>query len=113
MGKIVVGYGYWRLIWLLGYGLRAWAAMDDQKHVQSECEYTTYPKLCVRTLLGSGPGPGRSKLDIPFALVSKTLSETCRLQLRNIPKSITSQLATHAAHDHLVRGTYHYQIRPS
>ncbi|KAJ9687825.1 hypothetical protein PVL29_013862 [Vitis rotundifolia] len=100
MGKIVG----WTLLWLLGFALAgasmSWAAMDDayEKRVQSECGFTTYPKLCVQTLLGLG----HSKVDIPFALVNKILSET-RLPTSNIAK-FSYQLATPEAHPaHLVR----------
>ncbi|XP_034699175.1 pectinesterase [Vitis riparia] len=100
MGKIVG----WTLLWLLGFALAgasmSWAAMDDayEKRVQSECGFTTYPKLCVQTLLGLG----RSKVDIPFVLVNKILSET-RLPTSNIAK-FSYQLATPEAHSaHLVR----------
>lgn len=101
MGKIVG----WTRLWLLGFALAgasmSWAAMDDayEKRVQSECGFTTYPKLCVQTLLGLG----HSKVDIPFVLVNKILSET-RLPTSNIAK-FSYQLATPEAHSaHLVRG---------
>ncbi|RVW28665.1 putative pectinesterase/pectinesterase inhibitor 54 [Vitis vinifera] len=100
MGKIVG----WTRLWLLGFALAgasmSWAAMDDayEKRVQSECGFTTYPKLCVQTLLGLG----HSKVDIPFVLVNKILSET-RLPTSNIAK-FSYQLATPEAHSaHLVR----------
>lgn len=105
MGKIVP----WTLLWLLGFGLGSAsissAAMDDayEKHVQSECGFTTHPKLCVQTLLGLGNH--YSRVDIPFVLVNETLSET-RLPTSNIAK-FSYQLATPESHAaHLVRGTY-------
>ncbi|RVW77040.1 putative pectinesterase/pectinesterase inhibitor 54 [Vitis vinifera] len=98
--RICKGVCFSAKLFFLSCASMSWAAMDDayEKRVQSECGFTTYTKLCVQTLLGLG----HSKVDIPFVLVNKILSET-RLPTSNIAK-FSYQLATPEAHSaHLVR----------
>lgn len=67
------------VFWVLGCGLvgvsMSLPAMDGyQKNVQVECRFARYPSLCVETLIGMGSG--HKPIDMIYALVNKTLSET-------------------------------------
>ncbi|KAJ6699075.1 PECTINESTERASE [Salix purpurea] len=66
------------VLWLLGYTFggasMAWAAIDDsyQMQVQTQCSYTRYPGLCLRSWKEFRNHP----VDIMTDLINKTLSET-------------------------------------
>ncbi|KAJ6746601.1 PECTINESTERASE [Salix koriyanagi] len=66
------------VLWLLGYTFggasMAWAAIDDsyQMQVQTQCSYTRYPRLCLRSWKEFRNHP----VDIMTDLINKTLSET-------------------------------------
>ncbi|XVE70786.1 hypothetical protein DITRI_Ditri10aG0098600 [Diplodiscus trichospermus] len=64
-----------KMFWLLGCVLVCRAATGNfQKHVHEQCDFTTYPTLCVDTMRALGSE--NQQVDIVSALINKTIFET-------------------------------------
>ena len=95
---------FWCVIFVLCIGTGVEAATSSaavagqqiRHKIQDECQFTRYPSLCVKTLLGLGSG-SYQYTDVISALVNETLAES------NLPAStagfstLSSQLGPKAA----------------
>lgn len=82
----------WAVLLLGSRELQAVAATSDREipyGIRDDCKFTTYPSLCIQTMLGLGKSGSLQYTDMISILVNKTIQEST---IANIPRSSSTVL---------------------